>query len=92
MHTQAEAEAPAGPGWSTKLQAVLDELDHVQTHFPGEKVVIFSQFTSFLDIIQAALAQRQELIRTNLEQAEPRVGHGRARDQAEEQLGRGEHG
>ena len=59
MHTQAEAETPVGPGWSTKLQAVLDELDHVQTHFPGEKVVIFSQFTSFLDIIQAALAQHR---------------------------------
>ncbi len=30
----------------------------VQRKHPGEKVVIFSQFTSFLNIIQAALSSR----------------------------------
>ena len=49
----------AGFGWSTKLQAILDELDFVNREHPGEKVVIFSQFTSFLDILQAALKVRQ---------------------------------
>jgi DNA repair protein RAD5 len=50
----------AGVGWSTKLQAVLDELDFVNREHPGDKVVIFSQFTSFLDIVQAALRVRRE--------------------------------
>ena len=49
----------AGVGWSTKLQAVLDELDFVNREHPGDKVVIFSQFTSFLDIVQAALRVRR---------------------------------
>lgn len=33
-----EAVAASGPGWSTKLQAILDELDLVNREHPGDKV------------------------------------------------------
>ena len=34
---QDGAGASCGPGWSTKLQAILDELDFVNREHPGEK-------------------------------------------------------
>ena len=33
-----DARLARAPGWSTKLQAILDELDHVNREYPGEKV------------------------------------------------------
>ena len=45
-------------GGSTKLNAVLEEIEKIEGMGDGlEKAVIFSQFTSFLDIIQDALAR-----------------------------------
>jgi SNF2 family DNA or RNA helicase len=45
-------------GGSTKLNAVLEEIGKIEGMGDGlEKAVIFSQFTSFLDIIQDALAR-----------------------------------
>jgi len=40
---------------SSKLKAVMEELDKVWTLDPGSKVLIFSQFLGFLDIIGSAL-------------------------------------
>jgi len=40
---------------SSKLQAIMDELDNVWTLEPFSKVLIFSQFLGFLDIIGNAL-------------------------------------
>eukprot|EP00758_Cryptobia_borreli_P011388 Tbor_TRINITY_DN5650_c3_g2::TRINITY_DN5650_c3_g2_i11::g.9007::m.9007/K15711/SMARCA3, HLTF; SWI/SNF-related matrix-associated actin-dependent regulator of chromatin subfamily A3 len=40
---------------STKVDMILHEVDHMQKEFPDDKVVIFSHFTSFLNIISVAL-------------------------------------
>ena len=40
---------------SAKVEAVMDELQRIRDERPGEKVVIASQFTSFLSIIQPHL-------------------------------------
>ncbi|EKX46055.1 hypothetical protein GUITHDRAFT_70888 [Guillardia theta CCMP2712] len=40
---------------STKLKAILSEIEQLRETAPGDKVVIFSQFTSFLDIIESSL-------------------------------------
>jgi SNF2 family DNA or RNA helicase len=51
------ADAVGGiEGGSTKLNAVLEEIGKIEGTGDGlEKAVVFSQFTSFLDIIQNAL-------------------------------------
>jgi DNA repair protein RAD5 len=43
---------------SAKLEAVLMELDAVWEANPGSKILIFSQFLGFLDIVTRALNQR----------------------------------
>lgn len=47
-------------GWlsSTKIDLCLSRLDAIQNEFPGEKVIIFSQFTSFLDLLEVPLLSR----------------------------------
>jgi SNF2 family DNA or RNA helicase len=42
-------------GDSSKMKAVLDELDKVWESDPGSKVLIFSQFLGFLDLLQPRL-------------------------------------
>ena len=44
---------------SAKLTAVLDELDKVWESDPGSKVLIFSQFLGFLDLLQKTLRKRE---------------------------------
>ena len=43
---------------SSKLEAVLAELDEVWKLDPGSKILLFSQYLGFLDIIRAALNKR----------------------------------
>ena len=43
---------------SSKLEAILKELDDIWTKDPGSKILIFSQFLGFLDIIARALNHR----------------------------------
>lgn len=40
---------------STKIQALLRHLQIIKQQQPGEKVVVFSQFSSYLDIIESEL-------------------------------------
>lgn len=40
---------------SSKLQALLTHLHALRDQCPGEKVIVFSQFSSYLDIIQSEL-------------------------------------
>ena len=42
---------------SAKVAALLSHLKSLRIHRPGTKSVVFSQFTSFLDLIAAALAK-----------------------------------
>lgn len=49
-------EAVEGRGDSSKMKAVLDELERVWEQDPGSKVLIFSQFLGFLDLLQPRLA------------------------------------
>lgn len=46
-------------GWisSCKIEKCLDIINNVRKNFKGEKVIIFSQFTSLLDFMQVALDQ-----------------------------------
>lgn len=44
---------------SAKLTAILDELDKVWEDDAGSKVLIFSQFLGFLDLLQVALRKRK---------------------------------
>ena len=54
------ASAPAGPArGSTKLNALMQQLAELTQSDPTCKGVIFSQFTGFLNLIQAHLVQRQ---------------------------------
>ena len=46
---------------SSKLQAVLQELDNIWMKDPGSKILIFSQFLGFLDIIARALNRRDTM-------------------------------
>ena len=43
---------------SAKLTAILDELEKIWDVDPGSKVLIFSQFLGFLDLLQLALRKR----------------------------------
>lgn len=43
-------------GKSSKLNALLSHLDQIREESPGDHVIVFSQFTSFLDIIEKELA------------------------------------
>lgn len=42
---------------SSKINALLIHLEQIKFEAPGEHVIVFSQFTSFLDIIEAELAK-----------------------------------
>lgn len=44
-------------GWisSTKIEKCLILIEEVRQKFPGEKVIVFSQFTSLLDFVEVAL-------------------------------------
>jgi len=42
-------------GKSSKLNALLSHLDQIREESPGDHVIVFSQFTSFLDIIEKEL-------------------------------------
>ena len=44
---------------SSKLEAVIKELHAVWEQDPGSKVLIFSQFLGFLDLIEAALKEKE---------------------------------
>jgi SNF2 family DNA or RNA helicase len=44
---------------SSKLTAILDELDRIWQEEPGSKVLIFSQFLGFLDLIEEAFKQHR---------------------------------
>ncbi len=44
---------------SSKLTAILDELDNVWNEEPGSKVLIFSQFLGFLDLMEEAFKKNQ---------------------------------
>lgn len=44
---------------SAKLTAILDELDQIWEEDPGSKVLIFSQFLGFLDLLQSALRKHK---------------------------------
>lgn len=48
-------------GWvsSSKINKCLEIINNVGEKFPGEKVIVFSQFTSLLDFIEIALQQQQ---------------------------------
>ncbi|CDO91802.1 unnamed protein product [Kluyveromyces dobzhanskii CBS 2104] len=41
---------------STKIKALLIHLKQIQETIPGEQIIIFSQFSSFLDILQSELS------------------------------------
>ena len=43
---------------SAKMTAILDELEKIWDIDPGSKVLIFSQFLGFLDLLQVALKKR----------------------------------
>ncbi|KAF5099768.1 hypothetical protein D0Z00_001509 [Geotrichum galactomycetum] len=49
-------------GWisSCKIEKCLEIIDNVRKNFPGEKVIIFSQFTSLLDFMEIALDQKNQ--------------------------------
>ena len=58
--TPTAALAPAGPArGSTKLNALMQQLAELTQSDPTCKGVIFSQFTGFLNLIQAHLVQHQ---------------------------------
>ncbi|ORC89733.1 putative DNA repair protein [Trypanosoma theileri] len=40
---------------STKLQMILDCINTMRTEYPDDKMIIFSHFTSFMDVISVAL-------------------------------------
>ncbi|CCD17210.1 unnamed protein product [Trypanosoma congolense IL3000] len=40
---------------STKLQMILDSIEAMKKNYPDDKMIIFSHFTSFMDIISVAL-------------------------------------
>ncbi|GMM45273.1 DNA helicase [Pichia kluyveri] len=42
---------------SSKINALLIHLEMIRQESPGEKVIVFSQFTSFLDIIETELSK-----------------------------------
>ena len=44
---------------SSKLRAILEELENVWEEEPGSKVLIFSQFLGFLDILEESLKKNQ---------------------------------
>lgn len=44
---------------SAKLNAIMDELDNVWNVDPGAKVLIFSQFLGFLDLLQLSMRHRK---------------------------------
>mmetsp|Transcript_4628 Transcript_4628/g.7724 ORF Transcript_4628/g.7724 Transcript_4628/m.7724 type:complete len:205 (-) Transcript_4628:65-679(-) len=44
---------------SAKLTAILHELDEIWKQDPGSKVLIFSQFLGFLDLLQLSLSKSQ---------------------------------
>ncbi|KAG7345217.1 SNF2-related protein [Nitzschia inconspicua] len=44
---------------SSKLEAILQELDMVWSEEPGSKVLIFSQFLGFLDVMEREFASRE---------------------------------
>ena len=48
-----------GTSSSAKIAALLSQLKGLRTTNPGTKSVVFSQFTSFLDLISLALSQAQ---------------------------------
>lgn len=49
-------------GWvsSSKINKCLEIIKNVGEQFPGEKVIVFSQFTSLLDFIEIALQRQQD--------------------------------
>eukprot|EP00980_Cylindrotheca_fusiformis_P027844 scaffold22560_cov135-Cylindrotheca_fusiformis.AAC.55 len=44
---------------SAKLTAIMDELQNIWQEDPGSKVLIFSQFLGFLDLMEQALAKEE---------------------------------
>ncbi|RNC44360.1 putative DNA repair protein [Trypanosoma cruzi] len=40
---------------STKLRMILDSIDTMKKEYPDDKMIIFSHFTSFMDVISVAL-------------------------------------
>jgi DNA repair protein RAD5 len=55
---QTLENALSGAG-SSKLTAILHELDEIWKVDPGSKVLIFSQFLGFLDLMQLSLRKKQ---------------------------------
>lgn len=49
-------------GWisSCKIEKCLEIINNVRENFPGEKIIIFSQFTSLLDFMEIALDQANQ--------------------------------
>ena len=45
---------------SSKISAIMAAIDDVEAKHPGDKIVLFSHFTSFLDIIAVALERRKK--------------------------------
>src|SRR5579871_3603287 len=43
---------------SAKIEKLCEILDRIRANDPSEKVIVFSQFTAFLDIISPALRER----------------------------------
>lgn len=60
---QREREEGGGQVWagkaSTKIRTMLSILDEVHRSGQGEKTIIFSQFTSFLDLVEPFLRQNR---------------------------------
>ncbi|RUS14642.1 hypothetical protein BC938DRAFT_477288 [Jimgerdemannia flammicorona] len=48
------AAAPAVPS-STKIAKLLEVLEDTRARFPGQKTIVFSQFTSMLDLLEEPL-------------------------------------
>jgi len=46
-------------GSSSKLSAILEELENVWSQDPGSKILVFSQFLGFLDLLQLGLRKNK---------------------------------
>jgi SNF2 family DNA or RNA helicase len=49
--------ATASVSASTKINKMLDILQHTRQHHPDDKTIIFSQFTSMLDLMEEPLQE-----------------------------------
>ncbi|CAO3621399.1 unnamed protein product [Cunninghamella blakesleeana] len=56
---QLECIHVASQTTSTKINKMLDILQETQQHFPDEKTIIFSQFTSMLDLMEKPLKEKK---------------------------------